>query len=108
MQQEENHSARELRPQPVDCELSECGDSLQPSDNETNPSRWEMSCHVLCLTCQTDNVIDEAATKFTCVECGQDQAVASPCCMEHACRLNDLLFSCAQQKGSYRFAKQRW
>jgi len=36
---------------------------------------------------QTNNAVSDSDVKFTCHECGQDQAIATPCC-------SDVKFTC--------------
>ena len=39
-----------------------------------------MSCRVLCLTCRSENVVADTATKFVCKKCGKKPYVARLCC----------------------------
>jgi len=60
-----------------------------------------MSSQVVCIACQSENPVSESSLKFTCYECGQDQAIAVPCCVKatsterFAVNLNELHTSCS-------------
>jgi len=69
--------------------------------SETSKSWLEISSQVVCISCQSKNLVSESSLKFTCYECGQDQAIAVPCCVEatsterFAVNLNELHASCS-------------
>ena len=52
------------------------------SQKETNQNWWQMSRQVLCLTCRSENVVADTATKFVCKNCGEKQYVARLCCID--------------------------
>ena len=52
------------------------------SQKETNQNWWQMSSQVLCLTCTSENVVADTATKFVCKNCDEKQYVARLCCID--------------------------
>ena len=54
--------------------------SFDNHDKNNESSWWYMSCKTNCLSCKTENLIKETSQSFLCVECGEEQQVARPCC----------------------------
>ena len=44
--------------------------------NETN--WWYISCKMDCLSCKTENLVDEAIQSFLCLEFGEEQQLTQP------------------------------
>ena len=44
--------------------------------------RWEISNHISCISRKTVNDVNENDSSFSCVKCGENQIVATTCCVE--------------------------
>ena len=53
-----------------------------PSSQENSVNWWQLTRQLQCINCKSDIWTDKKKFHPSCIECGEEQFVARPCCVE--------------------------